>query len=83
MEKRTNNRIIHKHDIEENWLKATNFIPQRGEIIVYDADEKYAYSRMKIGDGITIVSKLPFINNREEGIILGDELIFQCGDSNF
>ena len=82
-EKKLNARIIHKHDIEENWLKATNFIPQKGEIIIYDADEKHMYSRMKIGDGVTIISQLPFVNNKEESITLGDELIFQCGNSNF
>mgnify|MGYP004629050933 CR=1 FL=1 len=31
-------RIIHKHDTEENWKKATNFIPKQGELIVYDID---------------------------------------------
>ena len=34
-------RIIHKNDIEENWNKATTFIPMKGEIIVYNVDENY------------------------------------------
>jgi hypothetical protein len=54
-------RIVHKHDIESNWLKATNFIPMKGEIIVYDIDENYDYERMKIGDGTTIISNLQFV----------------------
>lgn len=54
-------RIVHKHDIEKNWLKATNFIPMKGEIIVYDIDENYNYERMKIGDGTTVVSSLQFV----------------------
>jgi hypothetical protein len=54
------NRIIHKHDTEENWKKAKNFIPKKGEIIIYDADNEVNYQRLKIGDGITIVSDLPF-----------------------
>lgn len=54
-------RIVHKHDTESNWLKATNFIPMKGEIIVYDVDENYNYERMKIGDGITVVSSLQFV----------------------
>ena len=37
-EKNIKTRIIHKHDTEENWNKATNFIPKQGEIIVYDID---------------------------------------------
>ena len=29
-------RIAQKHDVEENWNKAENFIPKKGEIIIYD-----------------------------------------------
>lgn len=59
-EKNITTRIIHKHDTEENWNKATNFIPKQGEIIIYDIDSTYSYERFKIGDGITVVSSLPF-----------------------
>lgn len=59
-EKTLNTRIQQKHDIEANWLKATNFIPKVGEIIVYDADDNYPYARTKIGDGTTTVINLPF-----------------------
>jgi hypothetical protein len=53
-------RIIHKHDTEENWDKATGFIPQQGEIIVYDIDTTHEHERFKIGDGKTSVNNLPF-----------------------
>ena len=53
-------RIQHKHDIETNWNKAVNFTPLAGEIIVYDNDETYNFARIKIGDGVTKVSDLPF-----------------------
>lgn len=59
-EKRFNTRLVNKHDVEANWLKATNFIPMQGEIICYDVDENYSYERFKIGDGITNVNNLPF-----------------------
>lgn len=59
-EKNFNTRIIHKHDTEANWLKAENFIPKKGELIVYDKDVNYSYSRFKIGDGETFVNNLPF-----------------------
>lgn len=60
-EKTLNNiRIVHKHDTEENWLKATNFIPKQGELIIYDVDDKHNYERFKIGDGINLVNDLPF-----------------------
>ena len=59
-EKNINGRIIHKHDTEANWIKAVNFVPKIAEIIVYDADENYAYERFKIGDGVTAVNDLEF-----------------------
>lgn len=57
-----NARIVHKHDTETNWLKATNFTPKQGEIIVYDVDSTHTYERFKIGDGVTNVNSLPFIS---------------------
>ena len=59
-EKNISSRIVHKHDIEANWNKATNFIPKAGEIIVYDRDENYTYERIKIGDGETLIENLAF-----------------------
>ena len=59
-EKNIKARIVHKHDIEANWLKSS-FIPKQGEMIVYDVDSTYSYERVKIGDGVTNVSSLPFI----------------------
>ena len=59
-ERSFNARIVQKHDTEENWNKATNFIPKQGEIIVYDIDTTYSYERFKIGDGVTNVNNLPF-----------------------
>lgn len=72
--KNVNTRIINKHDIEANWLKAKT-PPYKGEIIIYDieVDENgntlelpegrttpYTYERFKIGDGKTLVKDLPF-----------------------
>jgi hypothetical protein len=53
-------RIVHKHDTAANWENAKNFIPMKGEIIVYDIDDNYEYERLKIGDGVTTVINLPF-----------------------
>ena len=70
-EKTLNNiRIVHKHDTEENWLKAVNFIPKQGELIIYDVDDKYNYERMKIGDGETLVNDLSFIDDSNPIIIV-------------
>ena len=60
MSKTLQTRIKCKHDIEANWNLATTFIPLEGEIIIYDADENNPNVRMKIGDGSTIVTALPF-----------------------
>ena len=60
VEKNMNTRIQHKHDTEANWNKALNFIPKIGEIIIYDIDENYNYSRFKIGDGIRTINNLEF-----------------------
>lgn len=58
--KMLNTRIQHKHDTEANWLKATNFVPLEGELIIYDADDMNTTPRFKVGDGETVVSSLPF-----------------------
>ena len=63
MEKTMKARVQHKHDIEANWLKATNFTPLVGEIVVYDPDGNYDYPRIKIGDGKTNINSLPFIKD--------------------
>lgn len=70
-------RIAHKHDLEVNWLVAVDFVPLQGELIIYDCEvdvdgsildlpdyrsEPYTYERLKIGDGITAVNSLPFID---------------------
>lgn len=63
MEKEMKARIVHKHDIETNWLKASGFVPKQGEIIVYDKDSNCPYERIKIGDGINNVNILPFTHD--------------------
>ena len=73
-EKRLNTRIIHKHETEANWLLATNFVPLQGEIIIYDIDSTHSYERVKVGDGKTLVSALPFVDDD-----LRAELIAQIG----
>lgn len=61
-EKIINTRIINKHAVESDWLKAVNFTPKQGEFIVYDKDSTYNYERFKIGDGTTPVNDLEFVS---------------------
>ena len=67
-EKTFNSRTIHKHDIEANWAKAT-FIPNQGEIIVYDIDASHEYERFKIGDGVRDINSLPFANGVSQNYV--------------
>ena len=59
-EKELKARIVHKHDTELNWTKAENFIPKKGEIIIYDSTSSTEAPRFKIGDGTNNVNTLPF-----------------------
>ena len=75
-------RIQLKSDTEANWNKAgpkdgsPGFIPLRGELIIYSADESHAFSRLKVGDGETNVVHLPFI---DAGTLNGEETeIVKC-----
>lgn len=63
-------RIKHKHDVEANWLKATNFVPLAGELIVYDVDENNSVPRFKVGDGAKTISELPFSDGNLESVLL-------------
>ena len=62
-EKHLKTRIVNKHDVEANWAKAVNFVPLKGELIVYDADDSHTEPRFKLGDGKTKVADLPFQNS--------------------
>lgn len=60
IEKNIQARVTLKVDTETNWNKATNFIPKKNEIIIYDIDSTHPEPRFKFGDGITTVINLPF-----------------------
>lgn len=71
-EKNIKSRIVHKHDVESNWILATNFTPKQGELIVYDIDTSHTYERVKVGDGKTLVSQLPFVDDALRTELLGE-----------
>ena len=74
-EKRLSNiRIINKHDIDENWKKAIGFIPEKGELIVYDPDSTHNYARFKIGNGKDIPDLLPFVDANKVDKVAGKGL---------
>jgi hypothetical protein len=54
-------RISQLHNTEADWLKVNSWVPDAGEIIVYDPDDVYNYTRLKIGDGDRQLKDLAFI----------------------
>lgn len=62
-----------KKDTTVNWNKAINFIPKVGEIIVYE--DLNMPNRWKIGDGITKLNDLPFIDINDYFIENEDTLV--------
>lgn len=71
-------RIQLKSDTEANWNKAgpkensPGFVPLAGELIIYTPDATHDYSRLKVGDGVTNVTVLPFI---DAGSVNGDVIV--------
>ena len=87
-EKQYDGRIVQKHDLEVNWLKAVNFTPKQAEVIVYDIEVDangntlelpagrtipFTYERIKVGDGISNVNDLPFSNTQVQIITWEDD----------
>lgn len=60
-EKQISARTQQKIDLTANWEKATNFVPKKGEIIVYSDGGGVGIPKMKVGDGTTKVGSLKFI----------------------
>lgn len=59
--KQINTRMQQKIDTYENWSKATNFIPLKGEVIVYTTDEDGNEKiNFKVGTGELNVNQLNF-----------------------
>ena len=73
-EKIIKGRLVQKHDTAENWSKATSFVPKQGEVIIYDKDSTHSYERVKVGDGSTLVSSLPFIDDNKVDKVAGKGL---------
>ena len=60
MNKTLKSRIQNKRGTDAEWKLATNFVPLKGEQVVYEADSDNESPRIKIGDGNTNVNSLPF-----------------------
>lgn len=69
-----NTRILLKHDTPEKWNSIPNFIPLAGEVIIYDGIKP----QVKIGDGVSTIAELNFLNN-EADTITNAEIDAICG----
>ena len=64
-----NGRIVNKHGTYSDWAAATNFVPMKGELIVFQpSDEEIAEGKIlnfKIGNNISTAKSddLPFLLN--------------------
>lgn len=70
-----NVRIAQKHDTEANWNLCSDFIPYYGEIIIYDPDVQNPSPRLKVGNGATPITELPFMIE----IITAADVLQICG----
>ena len=65
-------KVINAHDSPENWEQDSvkDFVPAKGQFIVYDAPESAETdsSRVKVGNGRTAVSELPFLDATQTDI---------------
>lgn len=80
--KKVKTRIMCKHDTEEHWGLANNFVPLAGEIIIYDADEQHSIPRIKIGDGNTPIANLSFINSDDNNVPDALGALIGCGTTD-
>ena len=73
-EKSLQARIQNKIDLTANWEKATNFVPKKGEIIVYSDGGGTGIPKMKVGDGATKVGSLKFADEGQYLPLTGGKL---------
>jgi hypothetical protein len=53
-------RISQLCKTEAEWDNLFDFVPFKGEAIIFNPDKQYSYARVKIGDGLTKLKDLPF-----------------------
>lgn len=58
-----------KREKEGDWAKAVHFIPKLNEIIIYDCED--GSTKFKVGDGVTLVSDLAFVDSPASFIVEG------------
>lgn len=52
-------KVAHKHETETDWL-LSSYVPDAGELVIYNKDDRHPFPRIKAGDGENTVRDLPF-----------------------
>jgi hypothetical protein len=63
-------RVSNLHKTEAEWAKLSNWVPEAGELVVYDSDRQHDYARLKVGDGEKSLKELPFFIDSAVNTIL-------------
>lgn len=74
-------RISQLHKTELEWKSLGSWVPEAGELIIYDPDINYDYSRLKVGDGIRTLANLDFIAERAAANMLQKQRYFEIIDA--
>lgn len=74
-------RVSNLHKQEAAWRQFSNWVPNAGEIVVYDPDERYTYSRLKIGDGVHTLQELEFLIDKAALALIQKQHYFEIIDS--
>lgn len=53
-------RVSNLHKTENDWKRLNNWVPEAGELVIYDPDQQYSYARLKVGDGKKTLKELSF-----------------------
>ena len=72
-------RVVHKHDIALNWAKATNFVPEKGELIIFDVDSQEDIDR---GTYLRYPLGVVLINDVEVAVVPSDSVRFKIGNGS-
>ena len=74
-------RVSNLHKKESEWLKLKGWVPEAGELIVYDPDERYSYARIKLGDGVTPLKDLDFFIDKAALALIQKQHYFDIIDA--
>lgn len=55
-------RVQFAYDTEANWNTLQDFIPEAGEIFLYENEDTGAAAQLKIGDGSSKLNELQFVS---------------------